>query len=91
MNHNLNLNKKLNFNYRLEDFIPCFFGFNKRVKRIAKILEKNISLEADFREYLQSREGYTKGMLFLMYHMYSSGTAVLGMGLGASYLVDHLF
>ena len=90
MAYNINLANKQNFSYKLEDLIPCFIGFNKRVNRISKIIEANPSLDEDFVNYLDSREGYTKAGLFLMYHFHTSGAAVLGIGIGIIYGIKSL-
>lgn len=81
----INLNKRLNFNYKSEDFIPFFLGFKKRVDRIVRTIEENPFLEKEHVESLRSSAGYNKGNLFLQYHVYTSGAALFGIGAGIIY------
>jgi hypothetical protein len=87
----INLNKKLNFNYKSEDFIPFFLGFKKRVDRIVRTIEENPLLEKEHVKSLRSSAGYNKGSLFLQYHVYTSGAALVGIGAGLTYAASLIF
>ncbi len=91
MAHKINLNKKMNFGYKLEDLTPCFIGMKKRVKRIAETHKTNPLFDKDFNSYLSKQKEQVKAGLFLMYHIYTSGAALFGVGMGVIYGVKALF